>query len=92
MNHDIDARLRALFEEQLHVGVPPADAELLESGLLDSLQFVALLAHIELTFGVAIPLEQLDLDRVRTRRAIVDLVAELAGVCAHKPCVPAIVD
>lgn len=74
---EIASRLGTMVRERLHLDVPAADAELLESGILDSLQFVALLAHVEREFGVAIPLADLELDRVGTLAAIAALVHEL---------------
>lgn len=71
---EIYGRLREMFRERLHVDVPAADTDLLESGLLDSLRFVALLAHVESEFGVAIPLAELELDRVSTLAAIAEVV------------------
>jgi len=37
----------ALFAESFHIEVPSSDTDLLESGLLDSFQFVELLAQLE---------------------------------------------
>lgn len=74
---EIASRLRAMFRERLHVDVPETDADLLEAGVLDSLQFAALLAQIEREFGVEIPLAELELDRVSTLAAIAELVHDL---------------
>ena len=70
-------RLEAIFAERLHMPAPSPDAELLESGLLDSLQFVDLLAAIERAFHVSIPLAELDFDRLTTLAALARLVNEL---------------
>ncbi|HEV2227922.1 MAG TPA: phosphopantetheine-binding protein [Steroidobacteraceae bacterium] len=71
-------RLRALFLEHFHVEVPPG-ADLLESGVLDSLQLVDLLLLIEQTFGRRISIESIDLDDLRT----LERLAELVGRPAH---------
>jgi acyl carrier protein len=76
---EIYGRLREMFREQLHVDVPAAETDLLESGILDSLQFVTLLAHVEREFGVAIPLADLSLEQVSTLDALADLVRELSA-------------
>jgi acyl carrier protein len=60
------ARLRALMLEHLHVDVPSPDVDLLESGVLDSLQLVDLLLLIEQHFGQRIPIETIDLDDLRS--------------------------
>jgi acyl carrier protein len=59
-------RLRALMLEHLHVDVPSPDVDLLESGVLDSLQLVDLLLLIEQHFGRRIPIETIDLDDLRS--------------------------
>ena len=59
-------RLRALLLEHLHVDVPSPDVDLLESGVLDSLQLVDLLLLIEQHFGRRIPIEDIDLDDLRS--------------------------
>jgi acyl carrier protein len=74
---EIYSRLHGLFLDRLHVDVPAAETDLLESGSLDSLQFVGLLAHVESEFGVCIPLADLELDRVSTLTALARLVREL---------------
>lgn len=74
---EIHGRLREVFREHLHVDVPAAETDLLESGILDSLQFVTLLAHVEREFGVVIPLADLRLEQVSTLDALAGLVREL---------------
>lgn len=59
-------RLRALLLEHLHVDVPSPDVDLLESGVLDSLQLVNLLLLVEQHFGRRIPIEAIDLDDLRS--------------------------
>jgi acyl carrier protein len=59
-------RLRALLLEHLHVDVPSPDVDLLESGVLDSLQLVDLLLLVEQHFGRRIPIEAIDLDDLRS--------------------------
>ena len=91
MRDDICRRLHALCEMRLHVTVPTADTDLLDSGLIDSLQFVTLLAEVEREFTVAIPLLDLDFTRVESLAAIAELVGELreASETSHAPHQPA---
>ena len=63
---DVRERLSALLARTLNVEPPPPDTELIESGFLDSLQLVELLAALETTFGIAIAAEDLDLENFRT--------------------------
>lgn len=72
---DIQARLARLFAERLHIEVPSPETDLLETAVIDSLQFVELLAALEEEFGVRVPLEELELDNFRTLARIGDFVA-----------------
>ena len=67
-------RLRSLFFEHFHVEVPSADTDLLESGMLDSLQLVDLLLLIEEEFGRRISLEAIELDDLRSLSRLAQLV------------------
>ncbi|HEX6209643.1 MAG TPA: phosphopantetheine-binding protein [Methylomirabilota bacterium] len=83
------ARLVRIFTERLALEVPAADTDLLEAGVLDSLSFANLLVCVEAEFDIRIPLEELDLDRFRTLRALGHVVrhaaAAGAGPLAHAP-------
>jgi acyl carrier protein len=67
--------LEALFRNTLNVEVPSADADLIESGLLDSLRLVELLLHIEGSLGCRIDLEQIDLDDLRSVNRIARMIS-----------------
>jgi D-alanine--poly(phosphoribitol) ligase subunit 2 len=78
MTGDIPAiteRLGALFAETFHIEVPSPDTDLLESGLLDSFQFVELLLQLERRFGVRVRIDDIELDDLRTLARIARLVA-----------------
>jgi D-alanine--poly(phosphoribitol) ligase subunit 2 len=68
-------RLGALFAESFHVEVPSPDTDLLETGILDSFQFVELLFELEQRFGFRLKIENIDLDDLRTLARIARLVA-----------------
>ena len=72
-------RLHTLLREQLHVEVPSADADLLETGVLDSLQLVDLLLLIEQHFGRRIAIEAIDLDDLRSLTRLARLLATTAA-------------
>jgi D-alanine--poly(phosphoribitol) ligase subunit 2 len=59
-------RLGALFAESFHIEAPAPDTDLLESGLLDSFQFVELLLQLEQRFGLRIRIDDIELDDLRT--------------------------
>lgn len=76
----IDARLerqlQALFREKLHVEVPSAETDLLDTGLLDSLLIVDLLLHLERELECSFSLEELELDDFRTLTTIARCVEQ----------------
>jgi D-alanine--poly(phosphoribitol) ligase subunit 2 len=78
-------RLGVLFTESFHVEVPSADTDLLETGILDSLQFVELLLQLEQRFGFRVKVEDINLDDLRTLARIARLVA--AGSAAEEASV-----
>ena len=72
-------RIVRLFSEALHRDVPSEDADLFESGLLDSLGFVDLLVHLEQEFGTRIALDDLEIDNFRSITRIADFVGSRAA-------------
>jgi D-alanine--poly(phosphoribitol) ligase subunit 2 len=72
-------RLGALFAESFHIEVPSPDTDLLESGLLDSFQFVELLAQLERQFGLRIRIDDIELDDLRTLARIARMVSSVAA-------------
>jgi D-alanine--poly(phosphoribitol) ligase subunit 2 len=68
-------RVRQLIAEVLEVDAEMEDLDLIGSGLLDSLALVELLFQIEEEFHVRMPLEELDLDTVRTVRGLAAFIA-----------------
>lgn len=79
MAADIEAAILAMMRSDLHLAVGDGEADLLSSGLLDSLALVDLLARLEQAFRITIPLDQLDLEDVRSVRRIAALVARQRG-------------
>lgn len=83
------ARVGRIFTERLALEVPAADADLFETGVLDSLSFASLLVSVEAEFDIRIPVEEIAVDRFRTLRALGQAVrrawAAGAGPLAHAP-------
>lgn len=63
---ELEARVQRIFLERMQFDVPSPQADLFDSGVVDSLSFVELLVHLEEEFGKRIELEELDLDDFRT--------------------------
>jgi acyl carrier protein len=70
-------RVHRLLVDALSTQPPSVDADLIESGLLDSLALVELLFALEREFGLSIPLEELDIDTFRSVRTIAGYVETL---------------
>jgi len=81
-------RLGALFVESFHIEVPSPDTDLLETGILDSFQFVELLVQLEQRFGLRIKIDDIDLDDLRTLARIARLVAAKNGSADPWPARP----
>jgi acyl carrier protein len=72
-------RIAGIFSQKLHIEVPSAETDLMETGLLDSLALVELLFHLEQELGVKISLERLDLDNFRSIARIADFFTARDG-------------
>lgn len=72
---EIVERLGSLFVEQFHIEVPSPDTDLLESGVLDSFQFVELLAQLEQHFGLRLRIDDVEIDDLRTLTRIARMLA-----------------
>lgn len=57
------------------IGKIDGNLELLESGLLDSLSVMRLIAQVEKEFGIKLPLMELTIESLATPKAITSLVA-----------------
>ena len=68
-------RVRLLIEDVLSIEVPDDDNDMIDSGLLDSLALVSLIAGIEQEFQLELPLEDLDVDQFRSVEHIVQMLA-----------------
>lgn len=82
-------RLGALFLESFHIEVPSTDTDLVETGILDSLQFVELLLQLEQQFGFRIRIEDIELDDLRTLERIARLLAANGGAADSPAAHPA---
>ena len=61
----IQARLSAVFSQELHVEVPSVETDLFDSGILDSQRLVELLLHLEQRFDTRIEVEDLEIENFR---------------------------
>lgn len=70
-------RIELIFRDVLNIRLPSPTTDLIASGMLDSLALVTLLFEIEQQFVTTIPLEEVDIEQLRTVERIASLVDEL---------------
>jgi acyl carrier protein len=61
-NEVLHAQLKAFFSEKLSVEISSIDADLIQTGILDSLALVELLAYIEKEFEAEISLDDVEIE------------------------------
>jgi acyl carrier protein len=78
-NEILHAQLRGFFSEKLSVEIPSVDADLIQTGILDSLALVELLAYVEKEFGTEISLDDIEIEDFHSIAKIAEYVD------AHSP-------
>jgi len=73
-HHGVHQKLTELFARKLNLDVSSVDTDLVETGLLDSLTLVELLAQLEETFGVSISIDDLEFENFRSIASIARFV------------------
>jgi len=72
---DLQGRIARLFADRLNLEIPSAETDLFETGALDSMGFVELLAQLEREFRVEVVLGDIEMDNFRSIGRIADFVA-----------------
>jgi methoxymalonate biosynthesis acyl carrier protein len=72
--------IRSVLRDHLHVLVESPDTNLLEAGLVDSIGLVELILQLEDRFQMALPMESLELDDLRSINTIADLITRLSSI------------
>jgi acyl carrier protein len=67
--------IRGIFADKLAIEVESPSVDLLDTGLVDSVTLVELLLVLEQQFGVSLPLEDIEMEDLRSVARIADLVA-----------------
>jgi len=75
-NDALKARITRVFAERLNLDVPSAEIDLFDSGALDSMAFVELLARLESEFGIDVALGDIGMDNFRSIERIAGFVEE----------------
>jgi len=76
----LQQQVASLFAEKLNLDVASVETDLIETGLLDSLALVELLAQLEESFDVSISTDDLELENFRSITNIAGFVAQRAAV------------
>ncbi len=69
---EMQKKVLVLFEKELDLEITSVDTDLIETGYLDSLRLVQLLAAMEEEFGITVSTEDLEIENFQT----VDRIAE----------------
>ena len=72
---NLTEEIRTMMAEKLMVEVGSPEDDLLETGLIDSLSLVQLLVNLEEQYEIKIPLNELQLEDVRSIASLAHLVA-----------------
>ena len=76
----LQQQVTALFAEKLNLDVASAETDLIETGLLDSLALVELLAQLEESFDVSISTDDMELENFRSITSIAMFVMQRTAV------------
>ena len=71
----VQQEIDAIFVGRFDTRIPSRDADLLTSGLVDSVRIVELVLEIELRFGVSLPFEELEIEDFRTVSRLAERIA-----------------
>jgi D-alanine--poly(phosphoribitol) ligase subunit 2 len=72
--------IRSVLRDHLNVLVDSPDADLLETGLVDSIGLVELILQLEDRFGMDLPIESLEVDDLRSINTVADLITRLSSI------------
>jgi acyl carrier protein len=79
-----ERRIADLFVGKLGLDIPSRQTDLFDTGALDSMAFVELLALLEEEFGIDVSLDDLEIDNFRSVERIAAFVVSRNG----RPAVP----
>lgn len=75
----VERQLLTLVSKRMNVEIRSAEIDLIETGIMDSLALVDLLLGIEGEFGVRIPLEELEIDDLRSVGRLAQVIVREKG-------------
>lgn len=72
----LSIRVLRFIEEVVDLQIPDPETDLFETGILDSLTMVDLIAGLEEAYGIEISLEELEVDTFRTPASIAAFLSD----------------
>ena len=79
---ELHRQITRLFSEKLNLEVPSIQTDLIAGGLLDSLVFVDMVMFLEQSFGIEIPVIELEIDQFRSVMSIAKFVHYQLAQCS----------
>lgn len=76
---NLENQIRTLFRTNLNIEVPAKDMDLVQTGILDSLSLVDLLASLDHELSIKIDMDAVEIDDFRT----LEKIAEYALHCRY---------
>ncbi len=76
----VQSEITMLMERKVHVKVPSPTTNLMETGLLDSMGLVDLIAGIEEQFGIQVPMEEISIDQFQSVARMADFVCQQKNI------------
>lgn len=76
---ELRERIGGIIRGALSIEVPSHETDLIETGLLDSLALVTLIAELEQSFGIELPLDDFDVNDFRSIDRMARFVAASGG-------------
>lgn len=74
--HVLEDQISRILSEKLHLDVHSSEVDLFETGVVDSMALVSLLASLEEKFGISVLLEDLEIDHFRSISRIAEFVEQ----------------
>lgn len=79
-NVELVNRLSELLGEVFGTEIESPELDLIEAGVLDSLAVAEILVRVEEEFEVMVPMEELEIDDLRTVRGIAEFLTTKCGL------------
>jgi acyl carrier protein len=72
--------IRSVLHDHLNALVESPEADLLDTGLVDSIGLVELILHLEDRFSISLPMDALEIDDLRSINSIADLITRISSI------------